>query len=94
MAESRVCLSRSALARVAGLAIGIVTIQPGDAAPAARLCITDSTTGDRQNVTVRTGDNITVGICTVLITGIVNGDHAHVDFVVNGGSPSEPGDAG
>lgn len=82
MAEIPVSLGRSAFARVAGLAIGIVALKPDAAAPAARLSISDTATGDTQDVTVSAGDRLTVWARTVHITGIVYSEHAHVNFTV------------
>jgi hypothetical protein len=93
MVEHAVSLSRSALARVAGLAIGIVALKPDAAAPVARLSITDITTGDAQRVAVRPGDSIIVGRRTVHITGIVYSDDAHVDFTVTGSQSAQAGES-
>ncbi|MCW2504853.1 MAG: hypothetical protein JWO79_3137 [Actinomycetia bacterium] len=87
MAEIPVSLGRSAFARVAGLAIGIVALKPDAAAPAARLSISDTETGETQDVTVRPGDRLTVWARTVHIAGIIYGEHAHVDFTVAGTRP-------
>jgi hypothetical protein len=94
MADSPVSLSRSALARVAGLAIGIVALKPDAAAPAARLVITDTTTGGSVRATVSPGDHLTVGIRTMHVTGIVCGDDGHVDLTVSDGESDHSGEMG
>jgi hypothetical protein len=68
-----VTVERSALVRVAGLAVGIMRMNSDPADPAARLAVSDVASGEREVIEVRAGDQVPFAGRLLTVTGLTVG---------------------
>ena len=86
-------VGRNAVARAAGLRLGILVMNPDHSDPAARLAIVDTHTGEERVAEVRPGDLVTMGGRTIYVTGVTPGRRAagRVELIITGKERADHG---
>ena len=73
MATHTITLHRNAIVRQAGLALGILVMNPDETDPAARIMIRDTATHEQQVAEIRPGDHLTALGRTIQVSAVTPG---------------------